>query len=186
MGTTRCALVHLFEAEGTHRLFGDDLFAALVDLLRDGAACIMQLVDAFDEQEHHQRDDKEVDDRTDESAEVDAIWRARHWDDQARYARAATRNEYDEGLDNVTDERRDDSRKCCADDDADRHVHHASAADELFEFTDELHDPHPCSFVLTQGICAFFIRLFNSPFEHSKDVRSAHRGIYFVSVVKPR
>lgn len=69
---------------------------------------------------------------------------------------------------------------------ADRHVHHASAADELFEFTDELHDPHPCSFVLTQGICAFFIRLFNSPFEHSKDVRSACRGIYFVSVVKPR
>ena len=98
----------------------------------------------------------------------------------------ATGNEHDEGLDNVTDERRDDSRKCCADDDADRHVHHASAADELFEFTDELHDPHPCSFVLTQGICAFFIRLFNSPFEHSKDVRSACRGIYFVSVVKPR
>lgn len=99
---------------------------------------------------------------------------------------AATRNEHDEGLDNITDERRDDSRECCANDDADRHVHHASAADELFEFTDELHDPHPCSFVLAQGICAFFIRLFNSPFEHSKDVRSACRGIYFVSVVKPR
>ena len=41
MGTTRCTLVHLFEAEGTHRLFGDDLFAALVDLLRYGTACIM-------------------------------------------------------------------------------------------------------------------------------------------------
>lgn len=147
MRTTRCAFVHFFKAEGAHRLFGDDLFAALVDLFRDGAACIVQLVDAFDEQEYHQRNDKEVDDRADEGTKVDAVRRACHWNNQARYTRAATGNEHNEGLDDVADERRDDSRESCADDDADRHVHHASATDELFEFADELHDPHPCSFV---------------------------------------
>lgn len=186
MRATRCAFVHFFEAEGAHRFFGDDLFAALVHLLRDGAARVVQLVDALDEQEHHERDDEEVDDRADESAEVDAVRCACHRNDQARDARAAARNEHDEGLDDIADERRDNSRESCADNDADRHVHHASAADELFEFADEFHDPHPCSFVWAQGIRALFIRLFNSPFEHSKSVRGARRGAYFVSVVKPR
>ena len=151
MRATRGALVHLFEAEGAGWLFDDDLFAALVDLLRNGATCIVQLVDALDEHKHHERNDEEVDDRGDERAEVDAIRRACHRDDQARYARAAARNEHDERLDDITDERRDNGCESRTDDDADRHIHHASAADELFEFADELHDPHPCSFVMAQG-----------------------------------
>lgn len=144
MRTTRRTFIHFFQAERAGRLFLDNLFTLLVEALAYHAAGVMQLVQTLDEHEHDPCDDQEVDDSADERAEIDAIRRACYGDDQARNACSAASYEHDEWLDDVINERGDDSRERCANDDADSHIHHISAADKLFEFADDLHLPHPC------------------------------------------
>lgn len=49
----------------------------------------------------------------------------------------AARDELDERVDDVVGQRRDDGRERCADDDADGHIDHVAAVDELFELGQE-------------------------------------------------
>ena len=76
--------------------------------------------------------------RTDERAEIDTVLGAGDGDGEARDIGAvAPGDEFDERVDDVVGQRRDDGGERRADDDADGHVDHVAAVDELFELGQE-------------------------------------------------
>ena len=99
---------------------------------------VLHLVEGLHDHEHDPRHNEEVDDGADERAEIDTVLGAGDGDGEARDIGAvAPGDEFDERVDDVVGQRRDDGGERRADDDADGHVDHVAAVDELFELGQE-------------------------------------------------